>query len=119
DRRRARERGPPCRRSAAGSRGRASGCRCVASWGSLSDRIGAQDESAGDLAVLEAGVRLGRVAERQHLADVGRELARVGQAKRGLELAGGGGVGAEDLELLDDDEAGVELDRAALEIADD
>src|SRR5512146_2496463 len=81
--------------------------------------IGAEDEATGDLPVLEARVRRRRRVERQDLGDERGEVTVMRELERGLELALRRRVRADDLELLDDHEPGVEIDRAALEVADD
>src|SRR5690606_39035159 len=89
------------------------------SFMSVLSNVRAQHEPTRDLAVFETNVSGGGLAQRQDPGDKRRELSRGRELERGLELFLRRRVGAEDLELLHDDEARVEIDRPRLEVADD
>jgi hypothetical protein len=63
-------------------------------------------------------VRLRGLVEGEDVRDPGAQGAGFDEAEGFVELALRSGVGAQDFELLDDDEAGVQVHDPGLEIAD-
>ncbi len=61
----------------------------------------------------------GGFGQGEDVRDPGTDGAGLDQAQRFVELGLRRRVGAEDLELFDDDEAGIQIRRAGLEVADD